>query len=316
MKTVILHNEVSREAPKDEQDVLVQIDAVLNALSELGFETFVVPFSLDLQRLKDKLEDIKPSFVFNLVESIAGHDALSHMAPSIMDVWGIPYTGSKTESIFVTTNKLLAKKCMSVAGIPTPAWIYPNNGDILTPMEGAFIVKPVGEHASAGLDEGSVITPKNADHLCRAIKSRQARYGRRYFAEQFIEGREFNLSLLSMEGRPYVLPPAEIIFDNYPAGKVKIVDYRAKWEGDSFEYLHTPRSFDFRKEDEPLIQQMICLAEQCWRLFNLEGYARVDFRVDKMGKPWALEVNTNPCLSPDAGFLPQRKETGLHSARS
>jgi D-alanine-D-alanine ligase len=311
MKAVVLHNEVSKEAPKDEQDVLVQVDTVAQTLSELGYETFVVPFSLNLEILRIALKDIKPFFVFNLVESFAGHDALIYMAPSVMDAWGIPYTGSKTESIFLTTNKPLAKKCLNTAGIPTPSWLSLDDNDLLSPLEGAFIIKSVWEHASAGLEEDSVLVPKNTDHLRQEIKSRQIKLGKKCFAEHFIEGREFNLSLLDNGGKPHVLSPTEIRFDNYPAGKIKIVGYRAKWENDSFECLHTPRSFDFPKEDEQLIQQMIILAKKCWYLFDLRGYARVDFRVDQRGKPWVLEVNANPCLSPDAGFFAAARRDGL-----
>ncbi len=70
----------------------------------------------------------------------------------------------------------------------------------------------------------------------------------------------------------------------------------------SFEYVNTPRSFDFPGTDCDLLEQLGTLAGDCWQLFALGGYARVDFRVDTAGKPWILEINANPCLSPDAGF--------------
>ena len=53
------------------------------------------------------------------------------------------------------------------------------------------------------------------------------------------------------------------------------------------------------------------LALECWRLFGLQGYVRVDFRVDQAGQPWILEINTNPCLSPDAGYAAALAEAGL-----
>ncbi|HBB18312.1 MAG TPA: D-alanine--D-alanine ligase, partial [Syntrophus sp. (in: bacteria)] len=77
----------------------------------------------------------------------------------------------------------------------------------------------------------------------------------------------------------------------------------SKWEEGSFEFNHTPRSFTFPETDAPLLLRLKELALRCWNLFDLRGYARVDFRVDKEGRPWILEVNANPCLSPDAGFL-------------
>ena len=122
------------------------------------------------------------------------------------------------------------------------------------------------------------------------------------FAEQYIEGREFNLGLLAGPDDPAVLPPAEIVFANFPPGMARIVDYQAKWEVDSFACRHTLRRTEFAAADRPLLDALDRIARQCWQIFHLAGYARVDFRVDQEGRPWVLEVNANPCLSPDAGF--------------
>ena len=136
------------------------------------------------------------------------------------------------------------------------------------------------------------------------------------FVERYIDGREFNLSLLaSEEGQNVeVLPPAEIAFVDFPPGKPRIVGYAAKWRRDSYEYSHTPRQFGAERT-EPLLAHMLSdLARQCWALFGLRGYARVDFRVDRWNRPWVIEINGNPCLSPDAGFMAAAKEAGLSPA--
>jgi D-alanine-D-alanine ligase len=131
------------------------------------------------------------------------------------------------------------------------------------------------------------------------------------FAEQFVDGREFNLSMLTGETGPEVLPPAEIRFDSYPEGKMRVVGYKAKWVENSFEYHNTPRSFEFSPVDIPLLSRLEEIAEECWRIFELRGYARVDFRVDRTGAPWVLEVNSNPCLSSDGGFAAAAAKRGL-----
>ena len=131
------------------------------------------------------------------------------------------------------------------------------------------------------------------------------------FAEQFIEGREFNLGLLAGPDGPESLPPAEIDFSAFPPEKPRIVGYRAKWEDDSFESRHTPRRFDFPSSDAPLLHRLGELARQCWTLFRLRGWARVDFRVDAAGEPWILEINGNPCLSPDAGFAAAMQQASI-----
>jgi len=108
-----------------------------------------------------------------------------------------------------------------------------------------------------------------------------------------------------------MLPPAEMRFIDYPPGKWKVVGYRAKWDESSFESLHTQRSFEFPKSERPLLQNLMDIARRCWHLFGLRGYARVDFRVDERNQPWVLEINANPCLSPDAGFVAAASQSGL-----
>src|SRR5690606_34390114 len=83
------------------------------------------------------------------------------------------------------------------------------------------------------------------------------------------------------------------------------------WDEESFEFGNTPRRFDFPSGDQSLLRRLARLARQCWRLFGLRGYARVDFRVDRSGEPWILEINANPCLSPDAGFAAALAQAGI-----
>ena len=105
-----------------------------------------------------------------------------------------------------------------------------------------------------------------------------------------------------------VLPVAELRFEGYPENKPAIVGYAAKWDSSSFEYRHTVRSFGVEPE---LAARAERLARACWDLFALDGYARVDFRVDASGLPFVLEINANPCLSPDAGFAAALARAGI-----
>jgi len=310
MKAVVLYGDVSEKAGKDEQDALIQVETVCRSLVELGHEPISVPISMDFKKAADCLSANRPDFVFNLVESVAGHGNLIHIAPSLMDMLKIPYTGAKTDAIFLTSNKVLAKKFLDAKLMPTPPLCMVDQKK--NPFQkGAYIIKAIWEHASSWLDEHSIIHAESVHCVRQAILSQQEKLGIPCFAETFIEGREFNLSLLISDSGPEVLPPAEIQFYNYPSDKAKVVDYRAKWIEDSFEYNHTLRRFDFPKTDEKLIRRLSDLAVQCWYLFDLRGYARVDFRVDKNKHSWILEVNTNPCLSPDGGFAAAIEQAGI-----
>jgi len=307
---VVLHGTVPPDAPKDEQDTLVEAREVSEALGRLGYEPYPLSCSLDLRHLADSLAKLRPEAVFNLVESLEGKGQLIHLAPSVLDHMGLSYTGSSAEALFLTSNKLVAKTLLEKAGVPTPPWMTPEvlqKGPL--PFGPPYIVKSVWEHASVGLDEDSVIWDERA--LLQELSRKKARYGGKWFVEAYIEGREFNLSLLESENGPLILPPAEILFEGYGPGKIRVVGYRAKWEEESFEYNHTPRTFSFPDRDKPLLRRLSDLAALCWALFDLRGYARVDFRVDAAGNPWVLEVNANPCLTLGGGFASAAEQGGF-----
>ena len=164
------------------------------------------------------------------------------------------------------------------------------------------IIKSVWEHGSRGLDDDNVILEGDTVLVRQLLREFTARTGRPHFAEKFIDGREFNLPMLDGPDGPQILPVGEMDFSTFPADKPRIIGHRAKWHESSFEYNNTPRNFHFHEHDRPLVEHLKRLALECWRLFGLRGYVRVDFRVDQAGQPWILEINTNPCLSPDAGY--------------
>ena len=320
MRIAIVHNEVGEDGRTDEQDVLIQAAAVSKALLDLGHEASILSCGLDLMDIKERLEGLNPDMVFNLVESLGGEERLIHLFPGLLDVMGIPYTGSHTEAIFLTTHKVLAKDRMSLTNLPTPAWIGPYPFDVpsmhhnkpnLPFKEMQWIIKSLRDHGSLGLDNTNIVSGKTEDQLNDILKQRAANLGGACFAEEFIHGREFNISIIGGSDGPAVLPPAEIIFEGFEKGKPSIVGYKAKWEEGSSEYENTPRTFDFNDSDQPLLFTLKSLALRCWNLFGLKGYARVDFRVDEMGQPWILEINCNPCLNPDGGFPAAVMESGL-----
>jgi D-alanine-D-alanine ligase len=314
MKAVILHDRIPSDANFDHQDVLYQSEAIANLLIELGYDPIEISVSLNLKELIEALTAINPSIVFNLVESIEGQGRLIHLIPSMLDYLKLPYTGSKTEPLFLTSNKIIAKKLLIKAGILTsPALSLEElKYNKKVKVNGLYIIKSVWEHASQGIDEHSVIKIENNDQLFKAIQSKEDQLGGECIAEQYIEGREFNLSLLASPKGPEVLPPGEIIFEDYPQEKIKIVCYRAKWVEGSFEYLHTPRTFEFSSlQDYSLLRRLKKIAKKCWKLFELHGYARVDFRVDKFDNPFVLEVNANPCISPDSGYVAAAAQAGI-----
>jgi len=340
MRVAVLHNAVPADAPLEDQDTLVQVEAVSRALVRLGHEPAAVSCTLDLAAMREELLRLRPDAAFNLVESLEGNDALVYLPPAVLDAMNLPYAGGRTEALFLTTHKLLAKERLRQAGLPTPDWIedtkiiheghegreeekegFDIRDEAATsrspsqfpscPSCPSWIIKGTWDQASRDMDDAAVVRGADAAELHRRLRDRAERTGRPCFAEQFIEGREFNLSVLTGPEGPEVLPPAEIDFSAFPPDKPRIVGHRAKWASDSFEYHHTPRRFDFDACDDPLLAELRRLAGQCWTLFRLRGWARVDFRVDAAGQPWILEINADPCLSPDAGFAAALEQASI-----
>jgi D-alanine-D-alanine ligase len=307
----ILHGAVPPNAPPDDQDTLVQVDVVAAAIMRLGYRPEPVPVTLDLAAMLRRLEAMKPIIVFNLVESIGGVGRHLHLPAAAMDAAGIPYTGCGAVALIETGNKLIAKRRLKEAGIATPAWRA--SGDPAHSLEGGMIVKPVWEDASIGIDAGAVATGWAAAR--RRMAEMRARLGGEWFAEAFVDGREFNVALLETPERapddPLVLPAAELRYVDFPPGMPRIADYASKWDKDSFAYRNTPLSLDLPPGDAAMVARMGGIARACWRLFGLAGYARVDFRCDSAGEPVVLEVNPNPCLSPDSGFGRMLERSGM-----
>ena len=305
-RVVFLYNRMSENPKEDELDVVRQIKHINKALKVLGYESSEVPFDIHLDVVIAQLKKIKPLLVFNMVEMMEGTGALLHISPSILNVLKIPYTGVQLEAMFMTTSKVLGKQQMRLHGLPTSDWHTLDQIGQLKKNE-TYIVKPIWEDGSLGLDEENIFKGSNKEYIQKIKKLNP----REFFIEQYIDGREFNLSVLGGKNGPEVMPPAEILFKDYPEGKHHIVGYKAKWTEDSFEYNHTPRTFRYKKEDLPLIEELKAIAIKCWNDFELRGYVRVDFRVDNNRKPYILEINGNPCIAPESGYVAATKQAGL-----
>jgi len=293
---LVLHEAIEPDARADERDTLIQAGEVAAALQRLGFRVNTLQTSLNLDATLATIRQQQPDAVFNLVESLGGDGRMIYFVPALLASAGLAFTGSASDAIFLSSQKQLAKNWMRHNGILTPASLDSDGSD-MDPGT-CWIVKSVWEHASFGLDDGCVV--RGSEAAAARIGECIARFGGEWFAEQFVAGREFNISVLERDGAPVILPVAEIEFSGFAPGKPEIVGYAAKWDEDSAEYRGTPRVFPSLSPD--LATALEGIVQQCWESFGLQGYARVDIRVDEAGIPWVLEINANPCLSRDAGF--------------
>jgi D-alanine-D-alanine ligase len=300
----ILYNEPGKDALADELDILDQVEFIEKNLVEIGLTTYRKTISTAFMVEIESLKKEKPDLVFNLVESINNKGELSYFVPALLNLNSISYTGCPLEALFITGNKVLAGNMIRSSGISMPMSYLPSQSKLLIKGK-KYIIKPVWEDGSMGITVDSVFI-HHSDETQRFVSLDDSHW----FIEDYIEGREFNISVLTGSSGPEVLPPAEIAFRNFAENKPRIVDYKAKWDLDSFEYKNTIREFPGNNLDKDLKIKLRETALKCWNVFGLKGYARVDMRVDSNNNVYVLEVNANPCISPDSGFVAATIEAG------
>jgi D-alanine-D-alanine ligase len=300
----IIYNEPREGALADELDVLDQVGHIEKHLIELGISVYRKGITQNFMKEVEDLVREKPDFVFNLVESINNKGELIYFVPALLNLYSLPYSGISFDSIFLTTNKTIASRMMKTAGINNPGSYSPSQIQLLKPGN-KYIVKPIWEDGSLGITAQSVFVCEPGFE-----KKFVGLDDAHWFIEDFIDGREFNVSMVSSKNGPEVMPPAEIVFVNYGNDKPRIIDFNAKWEMDSFEYENTVREFPGDKLSPKLMANLKESAMACWKLFGLKGYARVDVRTDSNENVFVIEINGNPCISPDGGFVAATRMAG------
>jgi D-alanine-D-alanine ligase len=217
---------------------------------------------------------------FNVLHGTGGEDGTLQ---AVLDLQGVPYTGSGVLASALAMDKLRTKRMWKAEGLPTPDWMSLRSpGDALKAAEQfgyPLFVKPSDEGSSVGISK-----VKHATQLGSAFRRAAGEFEHRpraVLAERFIAGGEYTCAML--DGQPLPLIRIE------PEGE--FYDYHAKYISDLTRY-HCPAGLDPLHEAE--------LARICARAFELvggRGWGRVDFMLDAQGKPWLLEVNTVPGMT-------------------
>jgi D-alanine-D-alanine ligase len=284
------------------------VEAIEEALEALGHSTVRISFTRDLQGFTQRFKEQMVDIVFNLCETVDEDPRLVWHAATVFELLGVSFTGSTSAAVMLTTDKLISKRLLKGRQIRTPNYIvYNGSREFSTALlKFPVIVKPRFEDASIGIDQDSIF--ENDQALRQGVQEFSDRFGP-LLIEEYIPGREFNVTLMGYPTAS-ILPIGEIDFSAFPENLYPIVGYRAKWDKASFEYHHSPRRYP-RDLGRSLSKKMERVALECYHLFMVRDYGRVDLRVDDHGKIYVLEVNANPCLSPDAGFAASAQEAGL-----
>jgi D-alanine-D-alanine ligase len=250
----------------------------------------------------------KPDLVFNLVESVFGKSAFEMNIPAILELLNIPYTGSSPLAIALALDKAVTKKLLAFHDIRTPDFIVAHTPADVEDVQLHYplFIKPLCEDGSIGISELSIVSGRDA--LSQSVQVLFDRFGG-VLVEEFIGGREFNVSLLGNEQQE-VLPVAEIDYSNMPKHVPNILSYNAKWVKESPEYMCSKPVCPAKVSDE-VRSRLMKAAVDAYRCLELSGYGRVDFRMGSEEQLYVIDVNPNPCIAPDAGLAVAAKAAGI-----
>lgn len=289
--------------------------AAAAACRENGWDAVEIPAPRDPLELIARLRDERVDVVFNLVEAVDGDASLEPAVASLLELAGIPYTGSPPRAMTLALEKPITRAVLAALGVPVPAGVTLVRGDeSLAGLRYPVIVKPAASDASHGISLESVVDDEAAARARAAFI--RATYGQAAVVEEFIEGRELNVSILGEGEGAEPLPLFEIDFDeDYPTGKPRVVTYVSKWGPEDHPEYQGSWSVPVKDLSPAMAEQVRATALAAFRAIGLRDYGRVDLRLHPERGPFVVDVNPNPDISPCAGLNHAADEGGLTHAQ-
>jgi len=293
-----------------EESVAEMAQQALDAIRTIGIEATLVPLQRSLLNFLGRIRELTPDALINLCEGYYGHPQWESNVAGIFELLGITFTGNAAKTLAICQDKFKAKAVLRAAGLPTAPAQLLLTGDEPLELRFPLIVKPNAEDASLGIYPNSVV--RDEEGFRRQVRHVLDSYKQPVLAEAFIDGREFNVSVME-NGAVTPLPVSEIDFSAMPKDMPRILGYEAKWFEDNPLYQKTPPVCP-ALVDEEIRARLQGLAADAFRTMGCRDYARVDFRMDAKGRPFILEVNPNPDISTNAGYARALKAGGVDYA--
>ncbi|MFA7418839.1 MAG: ATP-grasp domain-containing protein [Melioribacteraceae bacterium] len=300
------HNE---DNDLSEREFLKQIESIKKLLRKKYAFVEILPINRNVRDAIKKISSISPDVIFNFVESIEGNSDYESYIAGVFDLLGIQYTGNSAMTLGNCLQKSKTKQILQAHGVRTPAHYLAEIDHVPTKHEFKLkfpvILKLAREDASIGISEFSVV--HNYEDLRARLNYLFTSFSQEVIVEEYIDGRELNVAILGGQ----VLPISEITFDTLPDGLPKIVTYEAKWSAESVYYKSTIPKCP-AKLDPKLEEKVKKMALEAYEALDCRDYVRVDIRLNKKNVPYVIEVNPNPDISPDTGFVRSSAAAGIN----
>lgn len=318
MHIAILHNRdhtlLQEDPGREAREEVLEVAQVLarTLATPLGllkdWTVELVPVDQDLSAINEAFARRRPDAVVNLCESLAADARGEMVVPAVLELMGLPYTGSGALALGLALHKDKAKELLRARGVPTPEHRVVSRVEdlVLVDLPFPLIVKPVREDASVGIELDSVVHDRPA--LGRAVTRVLRTFRQPALVERFIAGREVYVPLLGNAPRRH-LPLTEIHFGPAFEGLPHVLSYRAKWEAGSALCLDSASRL---AELPPALEQRcVEVALAAFEALDCRDYGRVDLRVDERGECYVIDINPNCDLHPQAGFATAAAAAGL-----
>jgi D-alanine-D-alanine ligase len=282
---------------------------VIETLREQGHDVRVLGVHDDLAGIRPSAGFFEPHIVFNLMEAFAGVTTFDQNVVSYLELLRLRYTGCNPRGLIFARDKALSKKLLAYHRIPVPDFCvmrYGRKPTLPKKMRFPLIVKSLFFEASAGISQASVV--EDEDQLTRRVQFIHDSLGTAAIAEQFIDGRELYVGVIGNE-RLEVLPVWEMSFDKMPENRWRIATERVKWNTQYQKKNGIMTNVaKLSVADTDRIQR---IAKRAYRALDLNGYARIDLRMDEEGRVYVLEANPNPNLAYGEDFAESAETAGI-----
>jgi D-alanine-D-alanine ligase len=241
----------------------------------------------------------KIDFVFNFAEGLGNYRSREAQVPAVLEMLGVPYSGSDPLSLGVTLEKPLTKRLVSFAGVATPKWQVVSDTRQLKEVEwGQFplpaFAKPAHEGSSKGIRITSRLqsTPQIFESVTRLLEY----YKQPVMVEEFIDGDEVTVGLVG-NSPPTVVGIMRVVPRKKTDHFVYSLEMKRDWE--SLLIYECPALLG-----KGVLQDIADSSLRAYEALGCRDFARMDFRISPEGTPYFLEVNPLPGLNPKSGDLP------------
>jgi D-alanine-D-alanine ligase len=293
--------DVKKGSSKEEINVWKTEYDVVRALRGLGHEVQRLLIEDELQPIRTTVGEWKPDIVFNLLEEFRGMAEFDTHVVSYLELLGVPYTGCNPRGLMLARGKGLSKKIVGYHRVHAPRFAVFTRGRKVRRPRGLsypLIVKSLTEEASLGISQASVV--EDDEKLAERVAFIHQSIGTDAIAEQYIAGREFYVGVLGNR-RTTVFPVWELTFEKMRPGTVAIATARVKHD---VHYQKKAGIFHQPAEDldERLVAHIQRTTRRIFRALQLDGYARIDYRLAESGELYFLEANPNPEIAREEEF--------------